>query len=193
MKTCVVFADGCEEVEGLSVVDVLRRLNIPCVMAGLTDTTVKGDHGIILTCDQIVNEDLMNFDAVILPGGMQGSANFRDDPVLTDLMVRRHEKGLWDCAMCAAPRALAKYGVLSEADFTCYPGIEREVLRDAANARFHEEITVTDQDKKIITSRGPATAWAFGYAIAEALGVDTKALKQGMLYPYLADHIRESL
>ena len=189
----MVFADGCEEVEGLSIVDVLRRLNVECDMVGLTSKKVDGDHHIEITCDKVVNDGLLDYDLVAFPGGMNGSANLRDNEKLRDLMVKRHEAGKWDAAMCAAPRALAHYGVLDDADFTCYPGIQDECLEDQPNAHFSERITVTDDKHKIITSRGPATAWAFAYAIAEALGVDTKALKKGMLYDYLAENIQDSL
>lgn len=192
-KVAVVFADGCEEVEGLSIVDVLRRLNIECDMVGLTDTKVIGDHKIVLTCDKVVDDSLLDYDLVAFPGGMTGSANLRDNEKLRDLMVKRHEEGKWDAAMCAAPRALAKYGVLDDANYTCYPGIEEEAGKYAPSAHFSEDITVTDKDHKILTSRGPATAWAFSYAIAEALGVDTKQLKHAMLYDYLAKNIQDSL
>lgn len=192
-KVAVVFADGCEEVEGLSVVDVLRRLNVDCDMVGLTSKEIDGDHHIKITCDKVVDDSLLDYDLVAFPGGMTGSANLRDNEKLRDLMLKRHEEGKWDAAMCAAPRALAKYGVLDDADYTCYPGIEEEAGKYAKNAHFSEKITVTDHDHKVITSRGPATAWAFSYAIAEALGVDTKDLKHGMLYDYLADNIQDSL
>lgn len=192
-KVAVVFADGCEEIEGLSIVDVLRRLNVECDMVGLTSKKVDGDHHIEITCDKVMDDSLLDYDLVAFPGGMTGSANLRDNEKLRDLMVKRHEMGKWDAAMCAAPRALAKYGVLDDADYTCYPGIEEEVEKYAKNAHFSEKITVTDNEHKVITSRGPATAWAFSYAIAEALGVDTKDLKHGMLYDYLADNIQDSL
>ena len=192
-KVAVVFADGCEEVEGLSIVDVLRRLNVECDMVGLTSKKVDGDHHIEITCDKVVNDGLLDYDLVAFPGGMNGSANLRDNEKLRDLMVKRHEAGKWDAAMCAAPRALAQEGVLDDADFTCYPGLQDECLEDQPIAHFSERITVTDDKHKIITSRGPATAWAFAYAIAEALGVDTKALKKGMLYDYLAENIQDSL
>ncbi|MFB9769276.1 DJ-1/PfpI family protein [Lactiplantibacillus modestisalitolerans] len=189
----VVFADGCEEVEGLSVVDVLRRLNIPTDMVGLTSRDVMGDHKIKLTCDKVVDDSLLDYDLVAFPGGMTGSANLRDNAKLRDLMVKRHEAGKWDAAMCAAPRALARYGVLADADYTIFPGLDSETKQDAPTGHFKETITVTDQEHKILTSRGPATAWAFGYAIAEALGVDTKDLKHAMLYDYLAENIQDSL
>lgn len=192
-KVAVVFADGCEEVEGLSVVDVLRRLNIETDMVGLTSKEVLGDHKIKLTCDKIVDNSLLDYDLVAFPGGMDGSANLRDNAKLRDLMIKRHKEGKWDAAMCAAPRALSRYGVLADADYTCYPGIEEQTKKDAPTGHFKETITVTDKQHKILTSRGPATAWAFAYAIAEALGVDTAALKKGMLYDYLADNIQDSL
>lgn len=193
VKVAVVFADGCEEVEGLSIVDVLRRLNVDCDLVGLSSKQVIGDHKIVLTCDQVVDEHLLDYDLVAFPGGMTGSANLRDDQKLAGLMQKRHEQGKWNAAMCAAPRALARYGLLADANFTCYPGIETECLKDDASAHFSEKITVTDQKHKILTSRGPATAWAFSFAIAEALGIDTKSLKHGMLYDYLAANIQDSL
>ncbi|ARD06395.1 DJ-1 family protein [Lactobacillus amylolyticus] len=192
-KVAVVFADGCEEVEGLSVVDVLRRLNVETDMVGLTSKNVMGDHKIKLSCDKVVDDSLLDYDLVAFPGGMTGSANLRDNKKLRDLMVKRHEQGKWDAAMCAAPRALSRYGVLADADYTCYPGIEEQTKKDAPTGHFKEDITVTDKEHKILTSRGPATAWAFAYAIAEALGVETKDLKHAMLYDYLADNIQDSL
>lgn len=193
VKVAVIFADGCEEVEGLSIVDVLRRLNVECDLVGLTQKQVDGNNHIQLTCDKTVDDSLLDYDLVAFPGGMTGSANLRDNAQLKDLMLKRHQAGKWDAAMCAAPRALARYGVLADANFTCYPGIEKECLADQANAHFSEKITVTDAAHKVITSRGPATAWAFAFAIAEALGIDTAALKKGMLYDYLAHNIQDSL
>ncbi|WP_281165895.1 DJ-1 family glyoxalase III [Liquorilactobacillus sicerae] len=192
-KVAVVFADGCEEVEGLSVVDVLRRLGIQTDMVGLISKDVMGDHKIKITCDKVVDDSLLAYDLVAFPGGMTGSANLRDNQKLQDLMVKRHENGQWDAAMCAAPRALARYGILADADYTAFPGIDQETKQDAPTGNFKEDITVTDQEHKILTSRGPATAWAFAYAIAETLGYDTKDLKHGMLYDYLADNIQDSL
>ena len=185
-KVAVVFADGCEEVEGLSIVDVLRRLKIDTDMVGLTSLNVMGDHGITLTCDRVVDDTLLSYDLVAFPGGMAGSTRLRDHQQLRDLMVQRHEAGKWVAAMCAAPRALARYGVLADTDYTVYPGLDRETKADAPTGHFKEALTVTDHAHKVLTSRGPATAWAFAYAIAEALGRDTKALQNAMLYDYLA-------
>lgn len=192
-KVAVVFADGCEEVEGLSVVDVLRRLNIKTEMVGLTSQQIMGDHQILLTCDKVLDDSLLDYDLVAFPGGKIGAENLRDHKGLEKLMVMRYEAGKWNAAMCAAPIAFAHYGLLNGADYTCYPGFDEQTKQVAPTGKFKETITVTDHKNKIITSRGPATAWAYAYAIAEALGFETKQLQQGMLYNYLADNIQTSL
>lgn len=186
-KVAVVFAPGCEEVEGLSVVDVLRRMGIDTTMVGLEGTKVPGAHGIELTCDQTVDDHLLDYDLVAFPGGRGGAEKLRDNARLAKLMQERNRQGKWDAAMCAAPIALAKYGLLDNRDYTCFPGINAEVDQLAKGAHFKEDITVVDSAGKVVTSRGPATALAFAYQIAEVLGYDTKQIKHEMLYDYLMD------
>lgn len=81
---------------------------------------------------------------------MDGSANLRDNQKLRDLMVKRHQEGKWDAAMCAAPRALAKYGVLDNADYTCYPGIEEEAGKYAPTAHFSEKLRLLITSTKFL-------------------------------------------
>lgn len=188
-KVAVIFADGCEEVEGLSQVDVLRRLGLQADMVGLTSKEVLGDHKIKLTCDKVVDDSLLDYDLVSFPGGLAGARNLAASQKLAEIMQKRHQAGKWIAAMCAAPMALGKYGLLADTDFTCYPGFEDEISIDCPTGRFHEDIVVTDQKQKVITSRGPATAWAFSYALANALGVETAELEKGMLYNYLKENI----
>ncbi|MBP2058839.1 4-methyl-5(b-hydroxyethyl)-thiazole monophosphate biosynthesis [Lactobacillus colini] len=192
-RVAVVFADGCEEVEGLSTVDVLRRLNIDCDMVGLDKKVIHGDHNILITCDKVVDDSLLDYDLVAFPGGRIGAENLRDNQKLAELMVKRHNDGKWDAAMCAAPIALSRYGVLKDTNYTCYPGFEDTIKQECPTGKFSTAITVTDPKQKVITSRGPATAWAYAYAIAQALGHDTSQLKKNMLYNYLADNIQDSL
>lgn len=186
-KVAVVFAPGCEEVEGLSIVDVLRRMGIETTMVGLEGIKVPGAHGIELTCDHVLDDHLLDYDLVAFPGGRGGAEKLRDNERLADLMRQRNQHGKWNAAMCAAPIALAKYGLLDGRDYTCFPGINEEVDRLAKNARFKETITVVDEAGKVVTSRGPATALAFAYQIAEVLGYDTKQIKHEMLYDYLME------
>ncbi|WP_047768182.1 MULTISPECIES: DJ-1 family glyoxalase III [Limosilactobacillus] len=184
-RVAVVFAPGCEEVEGLSVVDVLRRMGVDTTMVGLENKQVPGAHGIELTCDTTLDDHLLDYDIVAFPGGRGGAEKLGANQQLADLMQKRNAAGKWDAAMCAAPTALAKYGLLDGCDYTCFPGFEKQISQVAKNAHFKEDITVVDVGHKIITSRGPATAWAFAYQIAEVLGLDTKQIKHEMLYDYL--------
>lgn len=192
-KVAVVFADGCEEVEGLSVVDVMRRLNVQCDMVGLNKKDIMGAHQIKITCDKVVDDSLLNYDLVAFPGGSVGAENLRDSEKLKDIMVKRNQEGKWDAAMCAAPIAFGRYGILKDTNYTCYPGFQEEIQEDCPSAKFSEDITVTDEKHKVITSRGPATAWAYSYAIARALGIDPSQLEKAMLYDYLAKNIQDSL
>ena len=152
-KAAVILAPGCEEIEALSVVDVLRRLNVKCDM-----------------------------------GGLKGAQNLRDSSKLEKLMVKRQKDGKWNAAMCAAPMAFARYGLLDGAKYTMYPGMNDDISSEVDNGSFKEDVVVIDEEKHLVTSRGPATALAYAYAIAEVLGVDTKAIKHGMLYDFLLEN-----
>lgn len=189
VKCAVVFAQGCEEIEGLTQVDVLRRLGVTCDMVGLDSLKVQGSHQIQLTCDKVLSDDLLDYDLVSFPGGLPGAYNLRDSAKLQDLMVKRSKAGKWNAAMCAAPVALAKYGLLDNQTYTCFPGQRAEVEEFAKNATYSEDIVVTDHDHKIITSRGPATTLAFAYELAHSQGLDTSALEEGMQYNYLKRNI----
>lgn len=184
-KVAVIFADGCEEIEGLSVVDVLRRLQVSCDMVGLDNIHVMGAHDIALTCDKVVGDDLLTYDMVVLPGGSGGAQRLRDSAQLQHLMQTRSEAGQWNAAMCAAPIALARYGLLTDTTFTMYPGMKDDIASETPGARFSEDMVIVDQDHKILTSRGPATALAFAFGIAEVLGVDPAPQKEAMLWNYL--------
>lgn len=191
VKAAVIFADGAEEIEGLTSVDVLRRLNVECDMVGLDKKNIIGDHNIPLECSKIVDDSLLDYDIVIFPGGLTGAQNLRDSVKLKNLMLKRHHEGKWNAAMCAAPIAFSRYGLLNNANYTCYPGFEDEISQESPTSYFSTNITVTDEEQKIITSRGPATALAFAYQIAEILGIDTAGLQEGMLYDYLKENIKK--
>ena len=125
-KIAVMIADGCEEIEALSPVDVLRRLGQDVDMVGLKDLAVTGAHQIKLTCDKVLDDSLLDYDMVVLPGGYQGAQNLRNSDQLMALMQKRNQAGKWNAAMCAAPMAFARYGLLNDSDYTCYPEMEKE-------------------------------------------------------------------
>lgn len=188
-KAAVVFANGCEEIEGLTAIDVFRRLGLQTDMVGLGQKNIAGAHNIQLTCDSIVDDYLLHDDVVVFPGGVNGANNLKNSDRLMKIMQERQQQGKWNAAMCAAPIAFARYGLLDGHDYTCYPGFDKQVDQDAKNARFHEDIVVVDPEGHLITSRGPATAMTFALKIAKTIGVDADDVQEGMLYNFLKQNI----
>jgi 4-methyl-5(b-hydroxyethyl)-thiazole monophosphate biosynthesis len=176
MRVLVPLADGFEEIEAVTIVDVLRRASIEVVTAALGDPDVRGSHGILLRADARLDEvGAEQFDAVVLPGGMPGSKTLRDDERLRKIVQQAAGTGKLVAAICAAPIALEAAGVLAGRRATSYPGNE------LPSARYVEERVVADGS--LITSRGPGTAFEFSLALVERLkGSDAaNELRAGML------------
>ena len=175
-KVLVILADGFEEIEAVTIIDVLRRADVEVVGASLGDTRVRGAHALAVEADCRLDSVLgESFDAVILPGGMPGSKNLRDDPRVLDCVRRQQQGGHYIGAICAAPIALEAAGVLKGKKATCYPGYE------LPSAKFSEERVV--RDDKLVTSRGPGTAIEFALEwVSLLVGVDkAKQLRESML------------
>ena len=174
-KVAVILANGFEEIEALTVVDVLRRANITCNMVGFEDK-VTGSHAIQVQADCVFNGDLSEYDMIVLPGGMPGSAHLRDNESLISELQKCNQGGKKLAAICAAPIALNRAGLLEGKNYTCYDGVQEQI----ANGYYQKETVVVDGN--IITSRGPATALAFAYHLVDTLGGDAESLRNGMLY-----------
>ena len=174
-KVAVILANGFEEIEALTVVDVMRRANITCHMVGFEDT-VTGSHAIQVQADRVFDGNLSEYDMIVLPGGMPGSAHLRDNKQLITELQKFEKIGKKVAAICAAPIALNQAGLLEGRNFTCYDGVQEQI----ANGHYHKETVVVDGN--VITSRGPATALAFAYHLVEILGGDAESLRNGMLY-----------
>lgn len=174
-KIAVLFADGFEEIEALTVVDVLRRADFDCQMVGL-GAQMTGSHGITVKMDQVWSPDLPLFDLVVLPGGMPGAKNLRDHEQLMAWVSQTEANGNLVAAICAAPIALEKAGLLDNRTYTSYDGFDQQIQA----GQYKKETVV--QDGRVITSRGPASALAFAYALVDALGGDSQGLRQAMLY-----------
>ena len=162
----VVLADGFEEVEAVTPIDLLRRAGIEVTTVSITGTTtVTGSHGIQVIADMTLAEAAGKpFDALILPGGMPGSANLAASAELDAVLKQAAAEGRIIAAICAAPAVvLAPKGYLKGRRFTGYPGTEKDV----DGALFVPEKTVTDEN--LITSRGAGTAGLFALAIIERL------------------------
>jgi protein deglycase len=160
----VPLAPGFEETEAVAIIDVLRRAKLKTVVASLTKGPVKGSHDIVVVPDATLDEiDLSSVRAVVLPGGMPGAANLRDDPRVTRLASDVLARGGVAAAVCAAPIALAKAGVLAGRTATTYPGFEDQ-LGDAK--RSDDRVVV---DRRVITGRGPGVALEFALAVVAEL------------------------
>lgn len=162
----VPLAQGCEELEAVTIIDLLVRAGIEVVSAGLEEGPVTASRGVVLLPQLTLDEALRReYDMVVLPGGMPGAANLDSDPRLHELLRKMAENGKYTAAICAAPRVLAHAGLLSGKKATSYPGhLDKMNLPDVA---YLEDPVV--QDGKVITSRGPGTAMDFALALIERL------------------------
>ena len=179
-KVAVVFAEGFEEIEALSPVDVFRRAGFDCSMLGLENASVTGSHGIQVAMDGgVFDGNLDAYDLVVLPGGMPGSTNLRDHEGLITALQARNKAGKYIAAICAAPIVLNRAGLLEGRKFTCFPGVEEQI----AAGDHQTDLVVVDGN--IITSRGAGTALAFAYALVDLLGGDGQQLAHTMVYDRL--------
>ena len=168
-KVNVFFATGYEEVEALTVVDILRRAGIETDMISVTgDKAVTSSHGVTVQMDKLF-EAADEADMLVLPGGMPGTTNLLAHDGLTAMIKDYYSQGKYIAAICAAPTVFGKLGLLKDRRATCYPGMSDELFCEEAL----EDAVV--MDGKIITSRGLGTAIDFSLAIVTALLDDTVA------------------
>lgn len=161
--TAIFLAEGCEEVEALTTVDLLRRAKVPVTMVAIgTTREVTGSHGIRITADTTISEiHFDDYDMLILPGGIPGTPNLAACKPLTDALLDFAAKGKEIAAICAAPSILADLGILKGRMAACNPSKEDVLLAGGANL-VQDPVA---QDNNIITSRAMGTAVPFGLRI----------------------------
>lgn len=162
----VPLAQGCEELEAITIIDLLRRAGITVISAGLDTQPVKASRGTMLlpdtSLDQILDQD---FDMIVLPGGQPGSDNLRDDSRIQQLLKQQAGADRYVAAICAAPRALAQAGLLDGRRVTSFPGsLEGSPAEDVKY--LNDPVVI---DGRIVTSRGPGTAMDFALTLIELL------------------------
>ncbi len=180
-KAVVLLAEGFEEIEALTIVDILRRAGVDVITAGVGGAEITGAHGVMVKADLRLEDAPRDGDAVILPGGMPGSENLAV-PAVGDLIKAYAGAGRIVASICAAPAlALSPTGVLDGKQATCYPGFEQAFPETAIR---REEAVV--EDGQLITSRGPGTASRFALRLVERLvDAETAAeLRAGMLWDH---------
>ncbi len=177
-QVAVLLADGFEEIEAVTIVDVLRRADVQVRTLALKNKSVRGAHGITMEADALLEQEhSLNWDLVVLPGGQPGANTLRDDPRVASLIERQLGQNRKVAAICAAPIALGAHGMLKGRRATCYPGFEDQLHE----AKLTLDPVVVDQD--ITTSRGPGTAMSFALSLVEQLKGKSQAdaIRKGML------------
>ncbi len=183
MKVLVPLATGFEEIEAVSIIDVLRRAGLEVLVASLDEKAlVTGANGIKVEADtQVKDVSSETIEMIILPGGWDGTYALADDANVQRLLKEMDAKGKNIAAICAAPFALNKAGVL-KSKYTCYPSVEDEIKRDG----YQGDKSMVVEDENVMTSRGPGTSICFALAIVKKLkGEETyEAVKSGILATY---------
>jgi 4-methyl-5(b-hydroxyethyl)-thiazole monophosphate biosynthesis len=163
-RVLVVLANGFEEIEAVTIIDILRRAEIDTTVAGLTSRSVIGAHQITLQTDTLFKEVEGNdYQMLVLPGGQPGTQNLSESEPLINLLKEFVQSGRKVAAICAAPMVLAQAGLLDDVEAVCYPGCEggmgKAIILD-------QSVAVTPQ---ITTGQGPAAATAFALQLVKGI------------------------
>ena len=184
-KVFIFFADGLEEIEGLTVVDMMRRAGIDISIVSMNGTLkITGSHNIEIGADMLLKDvRSTDGDMFVLPGGLPGTNYLAESAPLAQILKEAAVSGKYVAAICAAPSVLGGLGLLSGKNATCYPGFEDRLT----GAKCRTDNVVVDGN--IITSRGMGTAIDFSAALVALLTDDSKAraLKQSIMFNYTAD------
>jgi 4-methyl-5(b-hydroxyethyl)-thiazole monophosphate biosynthesis len=177
MHVIVPLAEGFEEIEAVTIIDVLRRAEVQVTAAFLKKNPVMGSHAISVTADKNIDDIRMSdIDGIVLPGGMPGSSNLKVDKRIISLVRELSGAGKITAALCAAPLVLGYAGILKGKRATCFPGFE-----DQMTGALHVPDPVV-RDGNIITGRGPGCAIPFALELVAVIAGKEKAanLKESM-------------
>jgi len=177
-KVCIPLANGFEDIEAITLIDVIRRGGIKVVTAGVGGEIIESAHNVKVMADTTIEKvSADDFDLVVLPGGLPGATNLAESDEVKKLLQDMDNKGKYVGAICAAPIALKEAGVLKER-YTAYPGWEENIRKEG----YVSDKKVVE-DKNVLTSKGPATAICFALEIVKKFaGEDSyNQLKAGLL------------
>ena len=167
----VPLAEGCEELEAVTILDLLVRAGINVVSAGLQDGPVRCSRGTVIIPSMTLDEALQNdYDMVVLPGGLPGADHLDQDARIRKLLINMANSEKFTAAICAAPKVLASAGLLNDRQATSYPGVIDKM--DISGMRYSNDAVV--RDGMVVTSRGPGTAMDFALQLIELLAGKAK-------------------
>lgn len=177
-RVAVLMAEGYEEGETLTIVDLLRRGGIECHTFSFNEEYVKGMHGMYVKADKIFSEEIKEYDVLVLPGGRPGGQNLRENTEVISLIRYFNEHYKYLGALCSGTIALEVADVIKGKKVTGYTGYENKLL----SGNFVDDVAIFD--KNIITSQGPATPYPFAFKILEVLGKDVTEMKERLMYNF---------
>ena len=188
-KVALFIENGSEELEFIAPLDIMRRANLEVdLISANNEDFITSSHNVKIIADKKINEvnNILDYDAIVIPGGMPGSTLLRDNKKIIEFYQKMYNSGKLVAAICAAPIVLSAAGITDDKEVTSYPGFDKEI--NYKNYNSEKAVVV---DKNVITAQGPAVAILFGYEIVNYLLQDNTAedVKQAMLVPVLKNNL----
>ena len=188
-KVALFIENGSEELELIAPLDVMRRANLEVdVISANNEDFITSAHNVKIIADKKIEEinNTLDYDAIVIPGGMPGSTLLRDNKKTIEFYQTMYNSGKLVAAICAAPIVLSAAGITDDKEVTSYPGFDKEI-----NCKSYNSEKAVVVDKNVITAQGPAVAILFGYEIVNYLLQDNTAddIKKTMLVPVLKNNL----
>lgn len=177
-RVAVLMAEGYEEGETLTIVDLLRRGGLECHTFSFNEEFVRGMHDMYVKADKLFNDEIKNYDMLVLPGGRPGGQNLLENQDVISLVQYFNEHHQYIAAMCSETVVLEKANVIKGKKVTGYTGYQDKLV----SGDFVNEVAVFDQN--IVTSQGPATPYPFAFKILEVFGKDVTEMKERLMYNF---------
>ena len=188
-KVALFIENGSEELEFIAPLDIMRRANLEVdVISANNEDFITSAHNVKIMADKKIEEinNILDYDAIVIPGGMPGSTLLRDNKKIIEFYQTMYNSGKLVAAICAAPIVLSAAGITDDKEVTSYPGFDKEI-----NCKSYNSEKAVVVDKNVITAQGPAVAILFGYEIVNYLLQDNTAddIKKTMLVPVLKNNL----
>ena len=188
-KVALFIENGSEELELIAPLDVMRRANLEVdLISANNEDFITSSHNVKILADKKIDEvnNILEYDAIVIPGGMPGSTLLRDNKKIIEFYQTMYNSGKLVAAICAAPIVLSAAGITDDKEVTSYPGFDKEI-----NYKNYNSDKAVVIDKNVITAQGPAVAILFGYEIVNYLLQDNTVedVKQAMLVPVLKNNL----
>ena len=188
-KVALFIENGSEELEFIAPLDIMRRANLEVdLISANNEDFITSSHNVKILADKKIDEvnNILDYDAIVIPGGMPGSTLLRDNKKIIEFYQTMYNSGKLVAAICAAPIVLSAAGITDDREVTSYPGFDKEI--NYKNYNSEKAVVI---DKNVITAQGPAVAILFGYEIVNYLLQDNTAedVKKAMLVPVLKNNL----